>query len=116
LPPSDSASRRSGYLRSTARTGDRRALDDVMGDSVMSTSKGESGEGTTISTRADVHAHDRPFIGTGPPEGVPVVAVDARPPELEGFSEKVTAWQPLAATGALAAMSSGSQMAGIAAG
>ncbi len=87
-----------------------------MGDRVMSTSKGASGEVMTISEDEPMCMQTTvPSSLHGRPEGVPVVACGrSASPSFDGFSEKVTAWQPLAATRRTsAAMSSGSQMAGM---
>src|SRR5580658_7673614 len=116
MPPSDSARRRSGNLRSTGEK--RRSAAHwtmFMGDKVMRTSKGESGEGMTISDdepmcmQTTVPSSEQAFQ-----KGSQWSEWTLGQPSLEGFSEKVTAWQPLAATRRTsAAMSSGSQMAGI---
>src|SRR5580658_4632239 len=113
MPPSDSASRRSGYLR---RTGEKRRSAAhwtmFMGDRVMRTSKGESGDGMTISD-------DEPMcMQTTVPTSEQAFQKGSLwslgQPSFDGFSEKVTAWQPLAATRRTsAAMISGSQMAGM---
>ena len=61
----------------------RRALDDVHGRQRDQHVEGRVGGGhDDLRRRADVHAHHRPLVRTGRPERVPVVAVDARPPEL----------------------------------
>ncbi len=116
MPPSDRAMRRSGYLRSTGEN--RRSAAHWMmftGCRAMSTSNGASGAVMTICDEEPMCRHTTvPSSWQARQKGSQWSQWKLGQPSLEGFSEKVTAWQPLAATRRTsAAMSSGSQMAGM---
>src|SRR5579872_4896990 len=100
MPPSDRARRRVGNSRSTGENSRSAAHWTMfMGDRVMRTSKGESGEGTTISEDEPMCMHTTvPSSAQAVQKGSQWSLWKLGQPSLDGFSEKVTAWQPLAAT------------------
>ena len=88
-----------------------------IGCSTIMTSIGASGEVITSSDDEPMCMHTIiPLSDARPPHRVPVVGVEARPARAwTGFSEKVIAWQPFLATRRTsAAITSGSQIAGMA--
>ena len=116
MPPSERANRRSGNLRSTGdHSRSAAAWTMFIGWRLIITSIGASAE---VITSCD---EDPRCMHTTVPSSLQAVQKGSQwslwrdgQPSFSGFSEKVTAWQPLAATRRTsAAASSGSQMAGI---
>ena len=115
MPPSDSATLRSGNLRSTGdQTRSAAACTMFIGVSVMRQSIGASG---AVITRAD---DDPMCMQTTTFSSLQACQNGSQwslwrlgHPSLDGFSEKVTAWAPFAAVRLTsAARTSGSQIAG----
>jgi hypothetical protein len=116
MPPSDKAMRRLGYLRSTGEKS-RSAAHWMMftGCRAMSTSKGASGAVMASCDDEPMCRHTTvPSSSHACQKGSQWSGWKLGHPSLEGFSENVTAWLPLAATRRTsAAMSWGSQMGGM---
>src|ERR1039457_4032099 len=99
IPPSERATLRSGNLR---RTGDQMrsaaALTMFIGVRLMRTSIGASGAVMTISEEEPMYMHTTTFSSLHAfQNGSQWSVCTLGQPSLEGFSEKVTAWAPLAA-------------------
>src|SRR5579875_1887566 len=99
MPPSDSATRRSGNFR---RTGDHSRSAAhwmmLMGCSAMSTSNGASGAVIIRDEDEPMCMHTTvPSSEHADQNGSQCASWKLGQPSFEGFSEKVTAWQPLAA-------------------